>query len=179
MTLNIWHYIFFVILIIIFFAATFVAYRLKKHMPSIMVTNVVFLIMGSILTLYFVDSTTKKAKILNLKSKRMFNTEQIVFSGVVQNSGKYKIGSIELEVKLLNKGQFTTDTKAGEVFKTDSFFGSLIRSDPLIAPKPQHITQKFIIAKDLEAGNIKHFNIYMPYPPYFSDALQYFELRAH
>ncbi|MDX9813911.1 MAG: DUF2393 family protein [Sulfurimonas sp.] len=179
MALNLWHYLFFTIIALAFLAATFFALRLKKNIPSVVFTNTLLAIIAAIVSIYIVDSATKKAKIYNLSHKRILNTEQIVFSGMVQNSGKYTIGKAELEIKLLNKGQFKTDIKAGEVFKGDSFFGHVNNKNNLSAKKPQHITQKFTIATELKAGELKHFTLYMPYPPYFSDFMEYYELKLH
>lgn len=175
---NIWHYLFFIMIFIFFVLSMVYAFWQKKNIPSILLSSFLISTLATIATIYWVDSFTKKANIVNLKYKRIYNTEQIVFSGIVQNIGKYDIGEVELEIKLLNKEQFSKSAKGGTFFDSDNFFGSLLKGEIQIQ-KPQQISQKFIVSKKIKAGGIEYFTVYMPYPPYFGEAMQYFELTLH
>ena len=60
-----------------------------------------------------VDKYTKVVTLHKLKNKCLLSTEQIVYTGIVRNEGKHKIGRVTFELKLVNRGHATGNVKGG------------------------------------------------------------------
>ncbi len=119
-----------------------------------------------------IDRYTKKAHIENLHVKRILRNESIAFSGIIRNTGGFKIKRCTYEIKLIN------NPSLGSVNSSNVFLPSGANSSNE-DKKTSIVYKKFIIAKDLEADEFRYFSLSMPYPPYFSRASSYQKLNCH
>ncbi|MDD5157501.1 DUF2393 family protein [Sulfurimonas sp.] len=179
-TLNYWHYIVLFISFIIVLAGIFLATKQEEKESKIWMIisfSVISLIIGGF-SFYAVDKLTKFAEIHRLKSKRVLVREQVMYSGVVRNEGKHEIGTVTLEIKLVNRGLESGSMKTGALFEQGSiadFFKT--KENKLI--RPQQVLEEFVIAKNLKAGESEEFVVYMPYPPNFSGSAEHIKIHSH
>ena len=177
--LNYWHFLALTIIFFLFLGGVVSAMNKKNssyRYPMIFSVTLINLFLA-IFSVIIVDKYTKEVSLHKLKNKRLLSTEQIVYSGVVRNDGDYPVGKVVLEIKLVNKGHATGNVKGGNFYKATGFFdffseGFNARS------KPQTLTKKFIIARNLQPGHIKMFRVYFKYPPYFSNVAQFLKVKA-
>ena len=80
---------------------------------------------GAVLGIIILEKYTKKAKLLDVKQRRVLINETLVLKGRVKNIGKFKINYCKLEIKLVNNGWGGGFTK-GTFFKPKGLelFGS-------------------------------------------------------
>jgi len=170
--LNYWHFLAFSIVGFIFLGGVISAFQQEKHLrfPMILSTTLV-----SALLLFFsiivVDKYTKHVELYKLKNKRLLSIEKIVYTGVVKNVGKFPIGKVRFEIKLVNNGNASGQVKGGNFFKSTGFFdlfNGLHKNT-----KPQTITKEFIVARNLKPGESKHFRVHFPFPPYFRNVADF------
>ena len=90
--LNIWHYVAFALIFIFFILGVVVAYiqKDKKQRGSIVITFFVTALFAFVLSFYGVDSYTKSARVYKVEHKRFLNTEEIMFSGIIENNGEFE-----------------------------------------------------------------------------------------
>jgi NADH:ubiquinone oxidoreductase subunit K len=165
--LNYWHYIFLGITFLMFVVGVFSAFRQKKKLvvPMLISVTIVSIFFG-FFSVMVVDKYTKEVKLYKLKNKRLLSTEQIIYTGIVKNTGKFSIGEVTIELKLVNKGHATGNVKGGNFYKVSSFF-DFLSGMGISKSKPQSITKEFVVAKNLKPGAAKSFRVYFRYPPYF------------
>ncbi len=178
--LNYWHYI---VLALIFFASAggiVAALRQpNKKLAYSMVFSIVLVgIFLSIFSVIVIDKYTKKVELSKLHNKRLLSTEEISYSGIVSNVGKFPIGKVVFEIKLVNKGYVTGNVKAGSFYKP-SGFSDFFSNGFGISSKPQTITKEFTVARNLKAGQAKEFRVYFRYPPYFSNTAEFAKVYGH
>ncbi len=180
---NYWHYTVLFIIFLIFIGGVFGAFKQeKKKLVAPMIFSVALislLLVGfSIVT---VDKYTKIAKLYKLKNKRILSIEKIVYTGIVKNEGNHEIGTVKLEIKLVNKGHATGNVKGGSFYKPSGFFDFFSDGAGLLSRrvKPQNITMKFVVAKNLKPGEAKSFRVYFDYPPYFKQVSAFTKLYAN
>jgi hypothetical protein len=180
-SLNYWHYIFLGIAFIIFLFGIFSALRQTKKsliFPMIVSTVLVSSLLA-VFSVLVVDKYTKKVKLLKIDNKRLLSTEQIVYTGVVQNVGNHEIGVVTLEIKLVNKGHTTGNVKGENFYKPSGFFDFFSNGMGIIDnSKPQKVVQEFVIATNLQPGDTKHFRVYFKFPGYFRSVADFIELNA-
>ena len=101
-----------------------------------------------------------------------------MYTGIVKNEGKFTIGKVKLEVKLVNKGHATGNVKGGNFYKPSGFldFFSGANNGKY---KPQTIKKEVVVAKNLKPGEIKRFRFYFAYPGYFRNVAQFTKLSSH
>ena len=132
---------------------------------------------SAVLGLIILEKYTKKAKLLDVKQRRVLINETLVLKGRVKNIGKFKINYCKLEIKLVNNGWGGGFTK-GTFFKSGgiSIFGSKEKQQQ----KPNTVKATRIIIKDgLLPGEIKDFSAIIPYPPYFKNTYLNYKLYCH
>jgi hypothetical protein len=179
---NVWHYVTFAIIGIIFIGGVIAAMKQKKStMRLSMLFSVtlvtIFLVVFSI---FVVDKYTKKVEVYKLKNKRILSIEKIVYTGYVKNVGNYPIGKVTLSIKLVNKGHVSGNVKGGNFYKPSGFFdffSSVFGGNKKY--KPQTIEKEFIVAKNLKPGQAKPFRVYFRYPPYFRSTAQFIKVAGH
>ncbi|MEA2073297.1 MAG: DUF2393 family protein [Campylobacterota bacterium] len=178
--LNYWHFIVFFVIFLMFVAGVFSALKQesKKIMMGMLISVSVISIFLAGFSILVVDKYTKVVKLHKLKNKRLLSTEQIIYTGIVKNEGKHKIGKVTFEIKLVNKGHATGNVKGGNFYKSsgfmDFFSGGFNRSF-----KPQSVTKEFVVATNLKPGTAKSFRVYFRYPPYFRSTAQFSKVYGH
>lgn len=178
--LNYWHFIVFFVILLMFLGGVVSALRQKstkiKLGMLISVTLVSLFLAG--FSIMVVDKYTKVVKLYKLKNKRLLSTEQIVYTGIVKNEGKHKIGKVTFEIKLVNKGHATGNVKGGNFYKSSGFF-DFFSGGYNLHMKPQSLTKEFVVATDLKPGTAKSFRVYFRYPPYFRSTAQFAKVYGH
>lgn len=177
---NYWHFI--VLFVILGFGAVGVYTAFKQEKKKLVVPMLFSVSLITILIAAFsvviVDKYTKKATLYKLKNKRMLQQEKIMYSGIVKNEGKHKIGKVTFEIKLVNKGLATGNVKGGSFYKLSGFLDFFSGGSNKLY-KPQQITQEFVVATNLKPGAAQEFRVYFDYPPYFKSVSQFSKLYAH
>ncbi|SFV62214.1 hypothetical protein MNB_SM-6-104 [hydrothermal vent metagenome] len=97
---------------------------------------------------------------------------------MVTNTGKYPIGKVTFDIKLVNKGHATGNVKGGNFYKPSGFF-SFFSNGLNLRAKPQTVEKEFVVAKNLKAGESAFFRVYFDYPPYFSSTAQFTKVWGH
>jgi len=178
---NYWHYIVFFFIFLLFVTGILSAFKQKKQKTVIsMIFSVTIVsIFLAIFSILIVDKYTKEVKLYKLKNKRLLSTEQIVYSGIVKNTGNHEIGKVKIEIKIVNRGHMTGSTRGGaSYFKSSGLFDFLSGGSNVLY-RPQSITKEFLIAKNLKPGNAKSFRVYFKYPPYFKNASDFAKVYGH
>ncbi len=178
--LNYVHYIALGVIALLFLLGVISSLRQsdKKMVFGMLVSTFVVSIFLAVFSILVVDKYTKKASLHRLKNKRLLNLEKIVYTGFVKNEGKFAIGKVKLEVKLVNKGHATGNVKGGNFYKASGFF-DFFKGGYNLNYKPQTITKVVVVAKNLKPGEKKRFRFYFDYPGYFRNVAQFTKLSCH
>ena len=177
---NYWHYGILSIIFIFFVIGITSAFKQKKAkliFPMIISVSLVSALIAGF-SIVVVDKYTKKVKLYKLKNKRLLSIEKIVYTGIVKNTGAYKIGKVTFEIKLVNKGHATGNVKGGSFFKSSGFI-DFFSGGSNILYKPQSVTKEFVIAKNLKPGASKSFRVNFDYPPYFRSVSHFASVSGH
>jgi hypothetical protein len=177
---NYWHFI--VLFVILLFGAlgVYSAFQQEKKkliLPMVFSVSLVTILLASF-SVVVVDKYTKKAKLYKLKNRRILQQEKIMYTGIVKNEGKFKIGKVSVEIKLVNRGMATGNVKGGSFYKPSGFLDFFKGGENKLF-KPQQIVKEFVVAKNLKPGAAKSFRVYFDYPPYFSSVSQFTKVYAH
>ena len=172
---NVWHYVVLTIIFVIFIIGITRALKEKnsKMMLSMLFTVTIVSSFMAFFSIFVVDKYTKHVKVYKLKNKRLLSLERISYTGVVKNVGKYPIGEVTLEIKLVNRGHATGNVKGGNFYKPSGFFGFLTSGLGIDKSKPQTVVKRFVVARNLKAGHAHQFYVYFRFPPYFSSVSQF------
>ena len=178
--LNYWHYIFLGIAFLIFLVGIISALRQKKQllMFQMLISTTLISLLLAFFSIMVVDKYTKKVEIVKIKNKRLLSTEQIVYSGIIKNTGNHMIGKVTIEIKLVNKGHATGNVKGGNFYKASGFLSFFESGMGMSKSKPQSITKTFIIARNLKAGAAKRFRVHFRYPGYFRSVADFIEVTG-
>jgi len=177
---NYWHYSILSIIFIIFILGIISAFKQNKTkliFPMIISVSLVSTLIAGF-SIVVVDKYTKKVKLYKLQNKRLLSVEKIVYTGVVKNTGNYKVGKITFEIKLVNKGHATGNVKSGSFFKS-SGFAEFFGGGSNVLYKPQSITKEFTVARNLKPGASKSFRVHFDYPPYFRSVSHFASVSGH
>lgn len=177
---NYWHYIALLIVILMFAAGIFSAYRQENKklvFPIVISTTLISLLFG-VFSVILVDKYTKKVAIYKVENKRLLSIEKIAYSGIVKNEGNHEIGKVIVEIKLVNKGHATGNVKGGSFFKSSGFF-DFFSGGANILYAPQTIEKKFVVATNLKPGQAQDFRVYFDWPPYFRSVADFVTVSGH
>ena len=178
--LNYWHFIVLTIILGIFVFGIMASLKQdKKIVVPMMVSVTLVTTLLAVFGIFIVDKYTKKVAIYQVKNKRILSTETIIYSGIVKNEGDFTIGTVKIEIKLVNRGHATGNVKGGSYFKPSGFFDFFSSGAELWRAKPQTIKKEFIVARDLKPGTAKQFRVHFPYPPYFSQVADFTKAWGH
>ncbi len=179
---NIWHFVAFVFIGILFILGVIAAIKQPTQKLQMSVLISISLIAALVLgfSIIAVDKYTKKVEVYQVENKRLLSIEKIIYTGIVKNEGNYEIGKVTFEVKLVNKGHVTGNVKAGSFFKAsgflDFFSGESYRS---ASYRPQTIIKEFVVAQNLKPGEAKAFRVNFDYPPYFRSVANFTKVTGH
>ena len=180
MTFNIWHFIVLGIIFIIFISGVIASLKQTndKMKYSMLFSITLISTFLAVFSVFIVDKYTKKVSLSKMKNKRILSTEEIVYTGVVTNTGNYPIGKVTFDIKLVNHGHATGNVKGGNFYKASGFLDFF--SDGFhMRSKPQTVEKEFIVAKNLRPGESARFRVYFKYPPYFSSTAQFAKVWGH
>ena len=149
----------------------------NKLLLSMIFASFLVTAFGAGLGLLILEKYTKKAKLLNVKQRRVLINETLVLKGRVKNIGKFKINYCKLEIKLVNNGWGGGFSK-GSFFKSGGLnvFGS--KDKQQVKPNTVKAT-RVIIKNGMKPGEIKSFSAIVPYPPYFKNTYLNYKLYCH
>jgi len=176
---NYWHYFALSIIFLLFVAGVVGAFKQEKRklvMPMLISTILVTSLLSAF-SILIVDKYTKVVKLYKVKNKRLLSTEQIIYTGIVKNEGKYTIGEVTFEIKLVNKGHATGNVKGGNFFKPSGVLDFF--SGANMSYKAQSITKEFVVATNLKPGAAKSFRVYFDYPGYFRSVSDFKKVSGH
>ncbi|MEA1892157.1 MAG: DUF2393 family protein [Campylobacterota bacterium] len=179
-SLNYWHFIVFAVILLILITGIVSAFRQtnkKLVFPMLISVSLISALLFGF-SMVVVDKYTKIPKLYKLKNKRLLSIEKVVYSGIVRNEGNFKIGKVTFEIKLVNKGHVTGNVKSGSFFKASGFF-DFFSTKSANAYKPQSITKKFVVAKNLKPGDAKAFRVHFDWPPYFRSVSDFAKVYGH
>ena len=178
---NYWHYIalFLVFLFVVFGIVVAFKQKNKKLLYSMIFSIVLVGALMAVFAVIIVDKYTKEVTLTKLHNKRILSTEEIVYYGVVKNVGKFPVGKVVFEIKLVNKGHATGNVKGGNFYKPSGLMDFFSEGFGISSRKPQTVTKKFVVARNLQAGQAKSFRVYLPYPPYFRSTAEFAKVSAH
>ncbi|MBU0720822.1 DUF2393 domain-containing protein [bacterium] len=176
---NIWHYLVLGIVLVIFIIGLISAFKQpkKKLVFPMLVSVSLISLLAAVFSILVVDKYTKNVKLYKMENKRLLSIEKVIYTGIVKNEGKYPIGEVTFEIKLVNKGHATGNVKAGSFFSPSGFADFFSGADVLY--KPQSITKEFVVAKNLGPGEAKSFRVYFDYPPYFRSVAHFATVKGH
>jgi len=168
-----WHYgtVIFFTALLIFLIVTTLRQPKSNSKTSIIITYILVIPGFMFGTLLILDSYTKKITLSDVKDYRFLPTEKIFFIGSVRNSGKYTIGEVSVEIKIVNKD---SAAKKGEPSYQSNAFAELIGDE---RAKPSYLIVTEVVATNLKPGQRKDFRIIMRHPSYFRGYTSY--VRAY
>ena len=175
---NIFHYISIAFFVLLFVLLAYLSKKEtnKKIFLSMILASFLVTSTGAIFSLFIIDKYTKKAKLMNVKSRRVLRNESMMVSGVVKNVGKFSTGTCKLKIKVVNRSVDASNL-AGNVFTPTSGLGDLLTNKNK-KPKTNKIEIEKKIASNLDPGEYENFAVSFKYPSYFSNPYQKFELNC-
>lgn len=178
---NYWHYIVLSLIFLIMVGGIIAALRQpnKKLAYSMIFSITLVAVFMAVFSVIVVDKYTKKVQLSKLHNKRLLSTEEISYYGSVKNVGKFPVGKVTFEIKLVNHGHATGNVKGGNFYKPSGFMEFFSGGFGMGSQKPQTITKKFVVAKNLQPGEMKSFRVYFKYPPYFSNTADFAKVYGH
>ncbi|WP_457750232.1 DUF2393 family protein [Sulfurimonas sp.] len=178
---NYWHYIVLSLIFLVMIGGIVGALKQKnrKLAYSMMFSVVLISLFMAVFSVIIVDKYTKKVELHKVRNKRLLSTEEISYYGLVDNVGKFPIGKVTLEIKLVNRGHATGNVKGGNFYKPSGFLDFFSGGFGMSPHKPQTVTKKFVIARNLKPGEAKAFRVYFKYPPYFSSTAEFLKVYGH
>jgi len=166
-----WHYgasIIISLLLIIAIIATLRERNITAK-TSIIITYTIVAFGLLFLSILVIDTYTKKVTLSNLENHRFYAAEEIIFTGMVRNTGGYPIGEVNVEIKIVNKD---TAAKRGEPSYQSNAFAELI-GDKGLKEKTSFVVVTEVVATNLKPGQSKTFRIAMPHPTHFKGYSDY------
>jgi hypothetical protein len=177
---TIWHYLRVIVTLLLIALGILIAKRQENQkivLPMIF-SIVLIVILIATITLVALDKYTKKVAILNINNHRILTTERIVYTGRVKNVDDYTIGTVSVEIKLVNNGHATGKVKTGSFYKA-SGFADFFGGGANVLYQPQTITKKFAVATDLQPNRSESFRVVFDYPAYFHNVTDFASATAH
>ena len=179
--LTVLHWILIVIVLALVVGTLVVSLRALRGQVLIVSVIMTFIIAFFILSIGFIslDEHTKKVQLGELESKRNLLHETMVFTGDVRNIGNYKIGTVTLEIKLINQASATSHASGKDFYQPNSFWDMISGSTQKKQQRPNTITIERVVAKNLEPVYRERFKIEFKFPPYFSGVRFRTKVSAH
>lgn len=177
---NYWHFIVFGIIFLMFIGGIVAAFKQEnmKIKLGMLFTTTLITVFLAVFSVLVVDKYTKQVKLYKMKNKRLLSIEQIVYTGIVKNTGNHEIGKVTFEIKLVNKGHATGNVKGGNFYKASGFMDFFTGGFNMNF-KPQSVTKDFVVARNLKPGEAQSFRVHFRYPPYFRSTSQFAKVWGH
>ncbi|MBV5278910.1 MAG: DUF2393 family protein [Campylobacteraceae bacterium] len=175
--LTILHWIALFIIAILFILVLILTLRNNdgKFPLSAILTNIFAMTILTFFMFYGLDKFTKLAKLENVVQKKVLINESFSISGQIRNVGNFTIGQCTLEVKISSDS--LERNSDGPLFLPKSVLDDLFKKE---APANAiETTKEFVIAEDLQAGEMRNFSVFMRYPPSFVKPYTRYELFCH
>lgn len=176
---NYWHYIVLAVILFIFIGGvvtTFKQTNKKLIFPMLISVSLISMLLAGF-SIVIVDKYTKIPKLYKLKNKRLLGIEKIIYTGIVKNEGNHEIGTVTIEIKLVNQGHTTGNVKGGNFYKPSGFM-DFFSGGANILYKPQTIIKQFVVATNLKPGDAKAFRVHFGWPPYFRNVAEYVKVTG-
>jgi len=180
MSFNILHYTTLGVIALIFIAGIIAALKQENKklvLPMILSTTLICMLLAGI-GIAVVEKYTKKVKLIKVQNKRYLTQEKISYYGFIKNVGKYTIGKVTVDIKLVNSGHATGNVKPGAFYKASGFL-NFFTSGANVLYKPQTIEKKFVVAKNVKPGEVLPFRVTFDYPPYFKNTSNFIKVYGH
>ena len=141
----------------------------QKTFYSMVFASFLVVTVAFVFSIFVLDKYTKKAALYNVSNQRMYNTEEMIVKGQVQNVGRFPIGTCEITIRLVNNALGSGGGISGsDVFKPQSWLD--FTSDK--KKQTSNVLEiSRVIATDLEPSQSSDFFIRFDYPPSFSRAM--------
>ncbi|WP_415397433.1 DUF2393 family protein [Sulfurimonas sp. CS5] len=176
---NYWHYIVLAVILFIFVGgvvSTFKQTNKKLIFPMLISVSLISILLAGF-SIVIVDKYTKFPKLYKLKNKRLLGIEKIIYTGIVKNEGNHEIGTVTIEIKLVNQGHTAGNVKGGNFYKPSGFM-DFFSGGANILYKPQTIIKQFVVATNLKPGDAKAFRVHFGWPPYFRNVAEYVKVTG-
>lgn len=172
--LTYWHTLFLSILSLIFLIGSILALRSDSKWSGMIILITVLTLTG-----FFgwisINQSVYHVELSRIDDHRLYQSEQLVITGVVKNVGEFPVANVIGTVKLVN-AQGSNAKKASQ-FGQPTAFAEILGDDPSF--KPQNIISEHVIVDYLNPGSSKSFTILMDYPPYFKNTSYEIEAKAN
>ena len=180
MSFNIIHFLVLAVVGLLFILGIIVAIKQqnKKLILPMIITVVLFSILLSAIGVAVVEKYTKKVSLVKVQNRRYLTQEKISYFGYVKNTGSYPVGKVYLTIKLVNAGHATGNVKPGAFFQSSGFFDFFSKGAGVLY-KPQTIEKEFVVARDLQPGEVVPFRVTFDYPPYFRNTSDFVKVYGH
>ena len=170
--LTIWHYLLLAVLVLLFLIGLLVSLRTDSKY-SVLTTITLILVLIGAFTWKTINENVYVVEVSEVDQERYYQSEQIVFKGIVRNVGNFPVANVVATVKLINSHGGVTGKQS--IFTQPSVFAQIYEGDnPNF--KRQTVAKEEMIADYLNPGKSKPFTIIMNYPSYFQHAT--FEVTA-
>lgn len=172
--LTLWHYVLLTLMGSIFVLGVLLAFRSQSKF-SILTTLFFSLLLFGGFSWKLINENVYRVELSHIQKERHFETEEVVFTGIIRNTGNYPVANVIATVTLVNSGSNTA--KASQFGQSTAFAELFEGDDPDF--KRQNIEEEHVIADYLIPGQSKAFYIRMEYPPYFGRASYDIEASAN
>jgi hypothetical protein len=150
----------------------------KKNTVAPMLFSIILVSFSfGFLSMFVVDKYTKHVKLYKLKHTRLINVEKAIYSGVVKNTGKYTIGEVTLDLKLVNRGK--RGSLSTTTFYKNSGFLDFFNTATKTSKGANSIHETFVVAKNLKPKQIKSFRIMVKLPAKFTNVSEHAKVYGH
>ncbi len=174
MHLTIIHYILIFIFLLIFILLVILSSKESDKRNRIILIILSFIIstIGSIVSLLLLDHYTKKAKLVKYSTSR-YSKNNVTIRGSIKNIGKYYISYCSMDIRILNKIDYSNKKKI--YFKTSSF-SDMVKDSKY---KKNFISTTVKIVEELKPKETKYFTTKVEIPKDFQNLKYFFHLVCH
>lgn len=155
------------------FILTAVLARRSTMFVSVMLSVLALLSLIGGFGWYSLNHTLYQVQIVSVEKERILQTEQVVFTGMVKNTGQYSVSTVEAAVTIHNSTDRESSGRFAKPTAFKDYFGSEGEGE-----KAQTVVARTVIAYDLGPGETKPFRVQMDYPPHFGRSTYDIEVSA-
>jgi len=177
--MTIIHWLAILILFITLILSIFIIFRSymedKKSVYQFSLVSLIIHLLLMVASIYILDGYLKHAKLSKFKNKRVLRNETMLLTGIIKNTGKFKIGKVILHLRMVNGAlSYKKMSITNASSSSSSFFGTTKDNSKKIV-----FEKDFVILKNLNPGRSKNFRAVFRYPPHFSRPSMKTKLYLH